>query len=288
MKIHLFTFNDNNKTYGKSEILFARHTKLNFPITWRRVTQFNEMFFFSLFSFLVSVCFLWTVSPFVPMKCYNKIYASQFRISFLFVPHCTLVYTMYLSEIRYLQATRQNLPLHYDIKRSNRVGKMLETKLNVNCVDSIFSMKKWCCCCCCCCSIFASTQEKTPCVEKSMYGCSTWKVLGAIINSRLCCKKRFCLWERFFLSLWTCLLLKWRAQQLRRWRDFKMEGCQYSSMQYICYADLARVKLLKVPLYKPNTHIHIMQNAPLSLLHFAYWMNAPSKLLLLKATLTNS
>lgn len=51
---------------------------------------------------------------------------------------------MYLSEIRYLQATRQNLPLHYDIKRSNRVGKMLETKLNVNCVDSIFSMKKWC------------------------------------------------------------------------------------------------------------------------------------------------
>lgn len=56
----------------------------------------------------------------------QDICASQFRIfcySFSTFAHTQNAWSMYLSEIRYLKATRQNLPLHYDIKRSNRVDK---------------------------------------------------------------------------------------------------------------------------------------------------------------------
>lgn len=54
----------------------------------------------------------------------------------------SLIYTTYLSEIRYLKATRQNLPLHYDVKRSNRVEWNVEQNwMWIVYVDSIFKWK---------------------------------------------------------------------------------------------------------------------------------------------------
>lgn len=151
--------------------------------------------------------------------------ANRFRMSFI----CHSVqHTIYLSEIRYLKATRQNLPLHYDIKRSNRVCLKMFNKIEcelcgfhiVNARNVViffvflFLLKNKA-------VFFLQQKEKKTRIMWLFY---TSKVLGAIINSRLCCKKRFvceCVFPKWPIVYWSGCTAELQRRQCAEFTRFK-------------------------------------------------------------------